>query len=358
MASLPFYTSLLKSLSTLVFARFYTPQHPPNRDLTGQTAIVTGANSGIGLSIATTLAHQGATVYLACRSLERGNAAVEEVVRRVGDDSKERIYCWELDTSDLSSVRQFCEKWGREGRKEIDMLVHNAGITSPPNGGPTKTKEGLSIVYVTNFLGSFLMTCMLEKHLSPTARVVSTSSTGHYSARMLRKAKAKPSKNTVLTTKLTKSTQETPGLTSSAPAYAQSKAQQVLFTHLLQSHFIADSGNRRTAHVFTPGFTSTPIFGKLDVDWRTWISNPLFAILKGTEKYVAVDTDEGAKTGSWLASCGGEIEGGGFWEWLTRRTSLIDLISGVMGRERFSSFARGEWRAWETDVEMMWDIEL
>jgi len=75
-----FYTSVAKALAALALARLYTPQDPLQTDLTGQTAIVTGANSGIGLSIATSLAKQGATVYLACRNREKGAAAVKAIV--------------------------------------------------------------------------------------------------------------------------------------------------------------------------------------------------------------------------------------------------------------------------------------
>jgi 3-oxoacyl-ACP reductase-like protein len=66
-----FYTSLIGGMLNLLFARLNTPQKPQQRDLSGQTALVTGANSGLGLSIATSLAQQGATIYLACRNLDK-----------------------------------------------------------------------------------------------------------------------------------------------------------------------------------------------------------------------------------------------------------------------------------------------
>ena len=75
-----FHKSLAKSLCSLAFARLYKPQQIPTRDLTGQIAIVTGANSGIFLLVALTLARQGAVVYLACRNADRGAAAVDQVV--------------------------------------------------------------------------------------------------------------------------------------------------------------------------------------------------------------------------------------------------------------------------------------
>jgi len=144
---------------------------------------------------------------------------------------------------------------------------------------------------------------------------------------------------------------------NAAVAYGHSKAQQVLFASLLQSHFSSSPYNRRTAHAFTPGFTSTPIFGKFDATWRTWLSTPAFSALKATERYIAVDADEGAKTGSWLAAEGGkEVEGGGYWEWKVRRTSVVDLLRAVLGEKEFGKKAEREWRRWEGDAGVKWDV--
>jgi NAD(P)-dependent dehydrogenase (short-subunit alcohol dehydrogenase family) len=346
-----FYSSLFKALWTLVFARTYAPQKTSKRDLNGQIAIVTGANSGIGLSIATQLARQGATVYLACRSLERGAKAIDKIASKTGGKCEGRVQCWELDTSDLTNVRAFCSRWAQGGQK-IDMLVHNAGIAAPPSNSPQTTKDVKDLVIVTNFLGSFLMTHLLEPSLSPTARIVLTSSSGHYAANRFLKA---PSSAPGPIARLTNAVWKWAGLTTSAPAYAHSKAQQVLFAHLLQQHF---SSSQRSAHAFTPGFTSTAIFGKFDVTWRTWLSNPLFATLKATERYVAVDTDQGSRMGSWLAAEGSKMNGGGFWEWGVRRTSLVDLLRGALGEKEFGRKARQEWDLWERDVGVQWDFRL
>jgi NAD(P)-dependent dehydrogenase (short-subunit alcohol dehydrogenase family) len=358
-----FYTSVAKAIFTIIFARLYTPQSPPHRNLKGQTAIVTGANSGIGLSIATALAKQGATVYLACRNLEKGDAAVASVVSQLSSEGEKRVFCWKVDVGDLESVRAFCAKWEREGRK-IDMLVHNAGIAEPPVGTKKTDEKGRDVVLVTNFLGSFLMTCFLEGYLSDKARVVLTSSTGHYSAIgmmvRLRMDDGAP-----------KSVSDGGGIvqgplgrlkaylgisTGSMPSYALSKAHQVLFAALLQRRFDSTPNNQRTAHAFSPGFTSTPIFGKFPVSWKTWISNPLFAFLKVTEQYVAVETAEGAKTGVWLASCGGEqgIERGGYWEWMCRRMSLVDLVRSQLTDEEWRVESGSVWRDWEDDTGCTW----
>ncbi|KAF2623231.1 NAD(P)-binding protein [Macroventuria anomochaeta] len=357
--TLSFYTSLAKSLLSVAFARLYSPQQVSKRDLTCQTAIVTGANSGIGLCIAVALAKQGATVYLACRNADRGAVAVDHIVAQCDDKSKARVICRVLDVGDLSSVRAFCQQWTKEGTK-IDMLVHNAGIAALPTGSPTKAK-GLDTMYTTNFLGSFLMTHLLEPQLSSTARVVMTSSTGSYSAQFIHDASLRqvaPAPGTIAQYIAKVKAMLGFEAESSAPAYALSKAQQVLFAALLQRHFDAQTsltdGERtyRTAYAFSPGFTSTPIFGKMDVTWQTWFTNPLFAALKTTEKWVAVNTEEGAKTGVWLATWGDEVgkreQGGTFWERMTKRTSLVDR----MDHKRKTD----EWRTWERDAEVLWNV--
>ena len=350
---LSFYASLIKSLLALGFARLYTPQHIPGRDLTGQTAIITGANSGIGLSMAVALAQQGASVCLACRDPDRGTAAVEYVLSQCPCSSSASIYTRALDVGNLESVRSFCRAWEEQAAgPAIDMLVHNAGIASPPREFHLLDQERAALIYRTNFLGSFLMTRLLETHLTPGARVVMTSSTGSYSAASY--FLGRPSRNT---------TPVTPGLLSrmvarvryalnikkgAAAPYALTKAQQILFAQLLQRRFdaLAGFGNRCTAHAFTPGFASTPIFGKLDMNWRTWVSDPLFALLKVTEKWLAVPVQEGAKTGVWLASHGDVLgsrgKGGSYWERMTKRTSVADVMDEGRKKE--------EWEGWERDA--------
>ncbi|KAI4662925.1 uncharacterized protein J4E79_004236 [Alternaria viburni] len=328
---LSFYTSMAKAMFTIIFARLYKPQRPPHRDLQGQTAIVTGANSGIGLSIATALAKQGAVVYLACRNLEKGDAAVASIASQLGSEASKRLFCWKLDVGDLESVRVFCERWKEEGKK-IDMLCHNAGIAGPPEGSRTKDEKGRDVVLVTNFLGSFLMTNLLEGYLGEKARVVFTSSTGHYAAAetlMRPNLEAVASKTTSdeggVVQKLLHKTKAYLGIgTTTLQSYALSKAHQVLFAALLQRRFDSSPKNHRTAQAFSPG-------------------------------YVAVDTDEGAKTGAWLASCGGE-EGveGGYWEWTSRRMSLVEFVERQLGEKEWKVQCEKVWRGWEEDSGCTW----
>ncbi len=89
-------------------------------DQTGRTAIITGANSGIGRAAAAALAAKRAHVVLAVRKLDKGRGAAA----RIGGSTEVR----ELDLADLSSVRAFASGWDRP----VDLLINNAGIMVPP----------------------------------------------------------------------------------------------------------------------------------------------------------------------------------------------------------------------------------
>lgn len=94
----------------------------------------------------------------------------------------------------MSSVRAFCDR-SAESASKIDMLVHNAGIASPPQNISNTSPDGKDLVILTNFLGSFLMTKLLEPHLSPTARIVMTSSTGHLASDLILQPPQPPSQS-------------------------------------------------------------------------------------------------------------------------------------------------------------------
>jgi NAD(P)-dependent dehydrogenase (short-subunit alcohol dehydrogenase family) len=131
-------------------------------DLAGRTAIVTGANSGIGRAAASALAGAGARVALAVRSTEKGAAAAAAMP---GETEVRR-----LDLASLDSVREFAAGWGGE----IDLLINNAGIMIPPL---SRTVDGFELQFGTNHLGHFALTNLLLEHV--TGRVVTVSSVGH-----------------------------------------------------------------------------------------------------------------------------------------------------------------------------------
>jgi NAD(P)-dependent dehydrogenase (short-subunit alcohol dehydrogenase family) len=133
-------------------------------DLSGKTAIVTGASSGIGRATAAALANAGARVVLAVRDRGRGEAAAATMP----GTTEVRV----LDLASLDSVRLFAAAW----QGEIDLLINNAGVMVPPL---TRTADGFELQFGTNHLGHFALTnLLLPAMLLPnvTGRVVTVSS--------------------------------------------------------------------------------------------------------------------------------------------------------------------------------------
>lgn len=156
---------------------FLPKLEPQGKDLAGKTAIVTGANSGVGYGLALQLAEMGATVYLACRNKSRAEQAKKDMMK---DCPGARINTMPLDTSSFKSVKSFAQDW-KHG--PIDILAHNAGISIIPKGQDF-SEDGFEYMYQVNFLSSFLLTYLLEEHLSADARVIFTSSLGSYVGRL------------------------------------------------------------------------------------------------------------------------------------------------------------------------------
>jgi len=147
----------------------------PNRigDLTGTTAVVTGANSGIGYIEALELARHGADVVLAVRDTEGGTAAAERI-RAAGVTGTARVE--RLDLASLESVRALADRF--EG--PVDLLVNNAGVMTPPRY--RATADGFELQFGTNHLGHFALTALLLPHLlaAPSPRVTTVSSIAHH----------------------------------------------------------------------------------------------------------------------------------------------------------------------------------
>ncbi len=143
-------------------------------DQAGRTAVVTGANSGLGLVAARELARAGAEVVLACRDAEKGDGAVGSIREDVPGAA---VTPWELDLADLASVRAFAERFGSE-RGTLDLLINNAGVMAPPQ---RRTADGFELQLGTNHLGHFALTGLLLGRMEgrEDARVVTVSSAAH-----------------------------------------------------------------------------------------------------------------------------------------------------------------------------------
>ncbi|HEY0302443.1 MAG TPA: SDR family NAD(P)-dependent oxidoreductase [Rhizomicrobium sp.] len=137
-----------------------------------KTAIVTGANRGLGLACAhAILARPGWRVVLACRDPAAAIAAADGLRRRGGS---ERVLVRELDLASLANIRAFAA--GTEG--PVDALVCNAGVQLA-RPGILRTKDGFEATFGVNFLGHFLLTNLLLPRLARPGRVVFVASGTH-----------------------------------------------------------------------------------------------------------------------------------------------------------------------------------
>ena len=137
-------------------------------------AVVTGANSGLGLVTSRELARAGAFVVLASRDTAKGERAAAEI-RAAATGAELEVA--PLDLADLGSVRAFADKVAAE-RGQLDLLVNNAGVMAPPR---RLTKDGFESQFGTNHLGHFALTGLLLEPLlaAPHPRVVTLSSGAH-----------------------------------------------------------------------------------------------------------------------------------------------------------------------------------
>jgi NAD(P)-dependent dehydrogenase (short-subunit alcohol dehydrogenase family) len=153
-------------------AKWTTAQIPA---LNGKTALITGANSGIGYQAALELARHGAHVYLACRSAEKGQAALTRLLSEAPGASAELVL---LDVSSIADVRRFAAEFLAR-TTPLDLLINNAGVMAL---NPRQvTPEGFERQFATNHLGHFALTGLLLPAImaAPAPRVVTVASLAH-----------------------------------------------------------------------------------------------------------------------------------------------------------------------------------
>ena len=201
--------------------------------LNGKTAIITGANTGIGLETAVDFAKRNARVILACRSKEKGEAAVVQVKKRSGN---ENVVFLKLDLSSLESVRTFSSKV-LASEPHIDILVNNAGVMACPY---SKTADGFEMQIGVNHLAHFLLTHLLLDRMkeTPSARIVNVSSLAHHWGKI--KFDDLNSERSY----------------SSVGAYSQSKLANVLFTRSLAKRL---EGSKVIVNSLHPGGVRTEL---------------------------------------------------------------------------------------------------
>ncbi|MFI1253664.1 oxidoreductase [Streptomyces netropsis] len=201
-------------------------------DQSGRTAVVTGANSGIGYITARELARRGARVVLACRDATRGKAAEERV--RAEAPGADVVFA-PLDLADLTSVRDFAAELTDD---RLDLLINNAGVMALPQ---RRTVDGFEMQFGTNHLGHFALTGLLLPRLRAAghgARVVTVSSGLHFLSTV-------DPRDLNMDHRYRRWIQ-----------YGRSKSANLLFTHELARRLTAE-GSRIVAAAAHPGYAAT-----------------------------------------------------------------------------------------------------
>lgn len=144
------------------------------QDLTGKTAVVTGAASGLGQETVRAFCSKGARVVLPVRDLAKGKAAAEQIYTTLPDADLEVMHC---DLASLRSVRAFADLFLSK-HKRVDLLINNAGVMASPL---MRTEDGFEMQFGVCHLGHFLLTNLLMSSLltGMPSRIVNLSSRGH-----------------------------------------------------------------------------------------------------------------------------------------------------------------------------------
>ena len=248
--------------------------------LDGKLAIVTGANSGMGMATVEALADDGAKVIMLCRSEKRGKDALAKLLEK-NERQLELMLC---DLGDFDSIRSFATKV-KEKYKKIDILVNNAGFIALDR---QVTKEGLEMQFGINHIGHFLLTTELIELMGAGSRIVNVASGAH-----------KVGKIHFDDINLTKGF-------NVVKAYSQSKLANVLFTRELAKRLM-DKGI--TVNCCHPGAVATNMgvnretgFGKT----ITGMLRPFFQTpAQGARTAIFLATDESVKdiSGEYFYKC-------------------------------------------------------
>lgn len=233
--------------------------------LLGKVAIVTGANSGMGMATARALLDEGATVIMLCRSEKRGLEAYHKLL----EDGNSRTYLILCDLGDYDSIRSF-SKQVHERFEKIDILVNNAGFISLDR---QETKEGLERQFGVNHIGHFLLTTQLLDMMDKGARIVNVASGAHKTGKIhFEDINLNKGFNVI-------------------KAYSQSKLANVLFTRELARRVETKGITVNCCH---PGAVATSI----GIDRESGFGKTITGMLKP----FFITPEEGARTAIFLAT--------------------------------------------------------
>ncbi|KAH8372626.1 hypothetical protein KR009_001284 [Drosophila setifemur] len=246
---------------------------------TGKVFIITGCNTGIGKETVLEIANRGGTVYMACRDMNRCEAARLEIVK---ESNNPNVFSRELDLSSMESIRRFVAGFKSEEDK-LHALINNAGVMHCPK---SLTKDGLEMQLGVNHMGHFLLTHLLLDVLkkSVPSRIINVSSEAHRLG-LINIDDLNSEKSY-----------------SRIAAYNQSKLANVLFTRELAKRL---EGTGITVNSLHPGVVDTELS-------RTWpfplkyLIKPFTKTTKGgaqTSIYAALDPALEKVTGLYFSDC-------------------------------------------------------
>jgi NAD(P)-dependent dehydrogenase (short-subunit alcohol dehydrogenase family) len=253
--------------------------------LKGKTAIVTGANSGLGLQTTRLLAGVGAHVVMAVRDMTKGHRAAEELRERI---AASRISVMLLDLSDLASIGRFADGF-RSEHGHLDILINNAGVMAIPH---RHTVDGFEMQFGTNHLGHFALTGLLLPLLLHTSegRIVTVSSGIHVIGR------------------INFDDLQSEQHYSDFRVYAQSKLANLLFTYELQRR-LEGADCRARAVAVHPGYAST----NLQSVGPQMAQSKLRTSLMSLSNRVLAQTAEMGALPTVFAAASPQAEGGGYY---------------------------------------------
>lgn len=230
-----------------------------DRDLSGKSFLVTGANAGIGRATVTALAERGATVTLAARSEEKTRPVLTELQARF---PQAKVHFLKLDLAELAATDRAGKEYLATGRK-LDVLINNAGLA----GTPGLTKDGFEMTIGTNHLGPFHFTNLLLPLLkdAPQGRIVNVASRAHVRAKGLYLDEARTSATT----------------RSALRMYGASKLMNVLHANELARRL---AGTKVSTYSLHPGVVASDV-------WRN-----LPGFVRPIMKLFMITNEEGALT--------------------------------------------------------------
>ena len=211
--------------------------------MNAKTVVITGANAGLGFETALALAKKGGSIFMICRSEERGHLAKEQIIQQSNND---QIHLVMADLASQKSVREAASLI-QEQKPVIDVLINNAGLVSSHR---QLSKEGIELQFAVNHLAHFLLTHLLFPSLqkSPESRIVNISSANHFRGAMHFDDLNLSNNYAVL------------------KAYNQSKLANVLFTYELDRRLKEKKRHHMSVHAVDPGLNNTGI-GQKHASW-------------------------------------------------------------------------------------------